>query len=269
MNVRRAHEVLKSFVTGVSLVTTQGPLGANVSAAEWTYVVSYNPFLLSVHINPDQATHAAIVKSRAFGISVVSERQVRQLGFAGTFSRFRTNKLTSDLFRVFPASRIDVPLISGARLNAECRLVRTIRLGDHTEFVGEVLSYHVARKERPLAYRQGPYRLGGRIRRKSGLSVALTLTNRDRGGALAVDGLLTTPSASPTPLVLEFRGPGGCSMVRRRLLRPHSLIYHFEVSLGSHRLAGTWRVTASARGQVGRATVVVRVGKHAVDDYDG
>jgi flavin reductase (DIM6/NTAB) family NADH-FMN oxidoreductase RutF len=266
MNVRHAREVLKSFVTGVSLITTSGSLGANVSAAEWTYVVSYNPFLLSVHLNPLEATHETIVKRREFGVNVVSERQVRQMEVAGNFSRYRTHKLSSSLFRVFPAALIDVPMISGARLNAECRLFKAVRLGDHTAFIGEVLSFHVKQKARPLAYRQGPYRLGSRIRRKAGLSIAVTPAHHLGRSVLAIDGLLTLPLNSSTPLTVELHGSGGQSAILHRVLRPNSRTFHFDVPIAPPGLSRRWQVTAEVRGLRGRATIASRDGNWA--EYD-
>ena len=47
-------------------------------------------------------------------------------------------------------------MIKGAAMNAECKLFKTIELGDHTTFVGEVVELYPAGKE-PIVYHAGKY----------------------------------------------------------------------------------------------------------------
>jgi flavin reductase (DIM6/NTAB) family NADH-FMN oxidoreductase RutF len=51
-----AKDAQKYFVTGVSMITSTGPLRDNVMAAEWTMQISYDPLLIAVFIHPDAAT---------------------------------------------------------------------------------------------------------------------------------------------------------------------------------------------------------------------
>ncbi len=41
------------FATNVGLITSNGPVGHNIMAAEWTHMVSYSPGLIAVSINKD------------------------------------------------------------------------------------------------------------------------------------------------------------------------------------------------------------------------
>ena len=36
------------FATSIGLITSDGPLGANIMACEWTHHLSYNPGLIAV-----------------------------------------------------------------------------------------------------------------------------------------------------------------------------------------------------------------------------
>jgi flavin reductase (DIM6/NTAB) family NADH-FMN oxidoreductase RutF len=38
----------RQFLTNVGLITTNGPLGPDIMAAEWTHHISYSPSLISV-----------------------------------------------------------------------------------------------------------------------------------------------------------------------------------------------------------------------------
>ena len=39
------------FLTNVGLITSDGPYGPNVMAAEWTHHISYSPGLIAVNIH--------------------------------------------------------------------------------------------------------------------------------------------------------------------------------------------------------------------------
>ena len=40
----------RQFVTNVGLITSVGPLGPNIMAAEWTHQISYSPSLIAANI---------------------------------------------------------------------------------------------------------------------------------------------------------------------------------------------------------------------------
>ena len=187
-------DAYRAFTTACALVTTNGPRGPNVMAAEWTFNVSYEPFLIAVHIDPENATHDEILASGEFGVNVASENQVAAIGFAGHRSKRTTDKLSSEIFETYPGKRIRAPMLRGALLNAECRLVQHLPVGDHTLFVGEVLEFTVDPSKAPLVLHQGSHRLGERIRRNPGLAVAATPERVRKEAALDVAGDLTGPA---------------------------------------------------------------------------
>ena len=53
----------RQFVTNVGLITTDGPLGRNIVAAEWTHHISYSPSLIAVNIRGHDATTENIRES--------------------------------------------------------------------------------------------------------------------------------------------------------------------------------------------------------------
>ena len=111
-------DAFPAFTTTCALITTDGPHGPNVMAAEWTFNVSYRPFLILVAIDPGNRTHDMILESQEFGVNLVAEDQVAAMGFAGHYSKADTDKLSSEAFDTFPAKHIRAPLIRGALLAA-------------------------------------------------------------------------------------------------------------------------------------------------------
>jgi len=147
------------FVTNIGLITSSGPHGDNIMAAEWTHYVSYAPGLIMVNIGPRKATLENILKSKEFGVSIAADDQNVVASVAGGSSGRDTNKISA-LKRLgtkfYKAKKIDVLMVEGAAMNAECRLVESRPLGDHVMIVGEVVEISAGKKE-PLVYSDGIY----------------------------------------------------------------------------------------------------------------
>src|SRR5215470_1216307 len=144
-------ESLREMVTGVGLVTTfTSSRGSNVMAAEWTMLVSKRPPLMMVVIHKTEATNEMIRESGEFGVSIAAEGQADAVSLAGSFSRFETDKLSSSVFKTYPAKSIKAPMILGAAMNAECKLRQTVDLGEYNGFVGEVMEADHDPEKRPL-----------------------------------------------------------------------------------------------------------------------
>ena len=166
MDLPWGDERTKQFVTNVGLITSNGPYGNNIMAAEWTHHVSYSPGLIAVCINPKDATHANLSKTKEFGVNLCASDQNVLSSISGGNSGKNIDKISvlKELgFKFFKAKKINVLMINGAAMNAECKLAKEIKLGDHTTFVGEVVELYPVGKE-PLVYHaQKYYKLGQAI----------------------------------------------------------------------------------------------------------
>ena len=159
MNLSFEDSRTKKFATNVGLVTSNGPHGHNIMACEWTHHVSYSPSLISVCVNPKHATHENILESKEFGVSLCSDNQNILSSLAGGSSGRSINKIEGlkELGYVFEsAKKIGTMMPAGACMSAECTLFKTIALGDHTMFVGEVVEIQ-SNDNLPLLYFNGGY----------------------------------------------------------------------------------------------------------------
>lgn len=169
MDLPWGDERTKQFVTNVGLITSNGPYGNNIMAAEWTHHVSYEPGLIAVCIRPNDATHANIEKTKEFGVNLCASDQNVLSSISGTNTGKNVDKIEvlKELgFKFFKAKKINVLMVEGASLNVECKLVKSFKLGTHTTFIGEaVYTYPVSGKE-PLVYHAQKYfKLGQQIQK--------------------------------------------------------------------------------------------------------
>ena len=66
----------RQFLTNVGLITTDGPYGPNVIAAEWTHHVSYSPSLIAINVRSDDATAENINQSKEFGVNLALKTKI-------------------------------------------------------------------------------------------------------------------------------------------------------------------------------------------------
>lgn len=160
MDLPWGDERTKQFVTNVGLITSDGPFGPDIMACEWTHHISYSPGLIAVCIRPDDATHANIQTTKEFGVNIASAEQAAMSSISGgnTGKNVDKIKVLEELgFKFYKAKKIKAPMVHGAVLNIECKLIKEISLGDHTMFVGEVVEASINPGKVPLVLHGGMY----------------------------------------------------------------------------------------------------------------
>lgn len=161
--------VHRYFATTVALITTNGSSnGPNVMAAEWTMQISYDPMLIAIFIH-ESPTYWNIKETRAFGVNIASDDQAELVNIAGGYSKTEINKLAIPFaFETYDAKQIEVPMINGCALSAECKVTTIQEIGDHIMVIGEVVNASFDDKKFPLIYTRGNYRKLSRVKIPSG-----------------------------------------------------------------------------------------------------
>lgn len=163
MKKRIMKGIERYFTTGVGLITSTGRHGQNVMAAEWTLHISYEPMLIAVFVHEGEATYDNIMETKQFGVNMSTDEQASLVNIAGGYTRREIDKLSvRDLFKTYPARYIRAPMIKGCIINAECRMVRHYKIGDHVAFIGEVIDAKFDKTKSPLIYHRGIYRKVGK-----------------------------------------------------------------------------------------------------------
>ncbi|GAA2212362.1 flavin reductase family protein [Nonomuraea monospora] len=127
-----------AFATGVTVVTTGGPVPHAMTANSFTSV-SLDPPLLLICVAKSASMHRFLDGGSFFGVSVLAAHQEAEARhFANRYRE--TGAAQFAAVDVVPGELTDVPLIADAAVCFECELWRTYDGGDHTIFLGKVLS---------------------------------------------------------------------------------------------------------------------------------
>jgi len=148
LDLRRA---AGQFATGVTVVTVRDGDGFRGMTANSFTSVSLDPPLVLVSVDRRSETQAGFRASGAFAVSVLAEGQEE---LSRRFAASGHEKF-ADLATSLGA--LGLPLVPNALAHIECRVVAAHEAGDHTLYVGEIVSLAV-RPGRPLLYHQGLYR---------------------------------------------------------------------------------------------------------------
>ncbi len=257
MDLGGLEEAYHQFTTTVGLITTNGPRGPNVMAAEWTFNVSYRPFLIAVCVSPNDATHDIIDECREFGVNLASQAQIDLVALAGHFSKQNTDKLTCARFETYPGTVIGAPMIKGSLLNAECRLVNRVDLGDHTLFVGEVVAFSVDGSKDPLVYHLGSRTLGPRIPRRPAILVAGTPSEAEAGGTLRIDGEYMGAERREVPVRVDLVDSTGRTIAQDTVQADARGRFTLKMGIPADIRGGGYRVLASHDDIQGMAHISV------------
>ncbi len=258
MDSAALREAYRCFTTSVALITTHGSKGPNVMAAEWTFNVSYDPFLIEVLVDPGNVTHEAIVETKEFGVNLASDEQAAAMAFAGHYSKRETDKLSSELFETYPATKIRAPLMRGCLLNAECRLVKQVTMGDHTAFVGEVVAFSIDPSRKPVILHRGPRHLGPRIERDAALVVAATPMDTTPGSTIALEGELMVPERGAKAIQLQLVDEDGAEVAEATVETDAHGNFLGKLVIPSDARPGTYQVLARSGEVQGKALVRIR-----------
>ena len=158
MNRKSPSQSERYFTTGLAMITSTGTNGPNIMTAEWTMQISYKPLLIATFIHEGSQTLQNIKKSKEFGISMASQEQTTEVNIAGGYSGTELNKLEiKNTFKIIKSKKIKTPLIGGAIINAECKLVKMQKFGDHVMMVGKIVNIIHDGSKNPLIYHKGRY----------------------------------------------------------------------------------------------------------------
>jgi flavin reductase (DIM6/NTAB) family NADH-FMN oxidoreductase RutF len=153
---RRLRHILGTFATGVTVVTVGGQVPHGMTANSFT-AVSLDPPLVLVCVERQAIMHAALTETGLFGISVLASHQEL---VARHFADHR-RPLGKAQFQVvdwFPGPHSGAPLIAEAVAHLECALHQVYDGGDHSIFLGRLLSTERRSDANALVFLHGRFR---------------------------------------------------------------------------------------------------------------
>lgn len=128
------------YPTPVFVVGTYDQAGRpNVMTAAWGGICCSHPPCVAVSLRKATYTYGNILERRAFTVSIPSEDYVRQVDYFGIVSGRNVDKLSAAGLTPVRSENVDAPYVAEFPFALECRLLHTVEIGLHTQFIGEIV----------------------------------------------------------------------------------------------------------------------------------
>ncbi|MHA1713831.1 MAG: flavin reductase family protein [Candidatus Ranarchaeia archaeon] len=142
------------------LVTCKRPgQAANIISVAWCMPMSMSPALVGIAIKEERYSYKIIAETKAYTVNIPDEKMVEQVMWIGRHSGADVNKFAETGLTPMPGHKINVPYIKECIAHLECLVKKTMRIGDHIWFIGEVVFSEAA----PNTFINGRYHPSAKI----------------------------------------------------------------------------------------------------------
>ncbi len=155
MDATSFRRIMGNFATGVTIVTTATNGRLHGFTANSVTSVSLDPFLLLVCVDKQANAHRELASGESFGVSILAADQRELSDRFAQRGEPQVERLRGISYRL---GETGVPLIEDALAYLECVREDEVEAGDHTIFLGRVISGKVLDDRGALLYFRGAYR---------------------------------------------------------------------------------------------------------------
>ena len=127
------------YVLAVTLDKRERP---NIMGLSWWMFTSWDPLMIAISVGHQKYSHECLDHHKEFVLCFPSEGQERDAWSCGTKSGKNVDKFQETEFRPVPSKFVKPPIIEGATVAYECKIVKQIETGDHTVYFANVVATH-------------------------------------------------------------------------------------------------------------------------------
>lgn len=111
----------------------------NLATIAWGGICCSDPPSVTISLRKSRHSYQAILERKSFTVNIPSEAFAKEADYAGmatgrTADKFRVAGLTP-----VRSELVDAPYVAEFPLVLECRLLQTVEVGVHVQFIGEIV----------------------------------------------------------------------------------------------------------------------------------
>jgi len=128
------------FPTPVLMVGTYDDSGQpNLMVAAWGGICCSQPPCVAVSLRKATYSYAGIVGRQAFTVGIACQSRVAEADYCGIISGRDEDKFAASGLTPVRSELVDAPYAAEFPVVLECRLLHTLEIGLHTQFIGEIV----------------------------------------------------------------------------------------------------------------------------------
>ena len=111
----------------------------NMMTVAWVGICCSKPPCIAVSLRKATYTYSNIMERKAFTVNLPSEKYIRETDYVGLASGKKVEKFSVTKLTPVKSDVVDAPYVNEFPLVLECKLLHTIEIGLHTQFIGEIV----------------------------------------------------------------------------------------------------------------------------------
>ena len=128
------------YPTPVFIVGTYDKSGKpNAMTAAWGGICCSKPPCVSVSLRKARYSYNNLVERKAFTVNIASENYVKESDYFGIASGRNKDKFAATGLSPVKSDLVDAPFIAEFPFALECKLLHTVEIGVHVQFIGEIV----------------------------------------------------------------------------------------------------------------------------------
>lgn len=112
----------------------------NLITVAWAGVVSSEPPMIGIGVRPERYSRGLIEATKVFTVNLPTSAMAEKVDYCGVVSGRKVDKFAKCGFTPVPGTKVSAPVVAECPLSLECELRRTVELGSHLLFLGEVVA---------------------------------------------------------------------------------------------------------------------------------
>lgn len=111
----------------------------NLMTIAWGGICCSSPPCVAVSLRKATYSYGNLMERKAFTINIPSEAHVKETDYIGIVSGREADKFSATRLTPAKSDLVDAPYVEEFPLILECKLLHTIEIGRHTQFIGEIV----------------------------------------------------------------------------------------------------------------------------------
>jgi flavin reductase (DIM6/NTAB) family NADH-FMN oxidoreductase RutF len=111
----------------------------NIMTIAWGGICCSQPPCVTISLRKATYTYGCIKERNAYTINIPSVGQAKEVDYVGTVSGKNVDKFAMTMLTPVRSDLVDAPYIKEFPLVIECRVIHTLEIGLHTQFIGEIM----------------------------------------------------------------------------------------------------------------------------------
>lgn len=111
----------------------------NVMTVAWGGICCSDPPCVAISVKQSRLTYTNIHHHKAFTVNIPSVRHIAVADYIGMVSGVDADKFSAVNLTPVKSDLVNAPYVKEFSLIFECRLLRAVEIGIHTQFIGQIM----------------------------------------------------------------------------------------------------------------------------------